>query len=149
LNEAKRRYSTYDKEFNAPVRVLEHWRHYLVGAEFILHSDHEALKFIQGHHKLNPRHAKWVEYLQSFHFVIHHKSDQMNKGTDALSRRYLLRSVLETKVLGFEIIKGMYSNDEDFKDIFFKSSSHPHGSFHVQEGFLFKGTRLCIPKMWF
>jgi len=73
----------------------------------------------------------------------------MNKGAYALSRRYLLLSVLETKVLGFEIIKGMYSNDEDFKDIFFKSSSHPHGSFHVQEGFLFKGTRLCIPKMWF
>jgi len=61
LNEAKRRYSTYDKEFYALVRTLEHWRHYLVGAEFILHSGHEALKFIQGQHKLNPRHAKWVE----------------------------------------------------------------------------------------
>ena len=61
LNEAKRKYSTYDKEFYAIVRALEHWRHYLVVAEFILHSDHEALKFIQGQHKLNPRHAKWVE----------------------------------------------------------------------------------------
>ena len=37
LNEAKRKYSTYDKEFYALVRALEHWRHYLVGAEFILH----------------------------------------------------------------------------------------------------------------
>jgi len=61
LNDAKRKYSTYDKEFNATVRALEHWRHYLVGGEFILHSDHEALKFIQGQHKLNPRHANWVE----------------------------------------------------------------------------------------
>jgi len=63
LNEAKRKYSTYDKEFYALVRALEYWRHYLVGAEFILHSDHEALKFIQGQRKLNPSHAKWVEYL--------------------------------------------------------------------------------------
>ena len=95
LNEAKRKYSTYDKEFYALVRALEHWRHYLVGGEFILHSDHEALKFIQGQHKLNPRHAKWVEYLQAFHFVIHHKSGHLNKGADALSRRYLLLSSLD------------------------------------------------------
>jgi len=54
LNEAKRRYSTYDKEFYALVRALERWRHYLVGVEFILHSDHEALRFVQGQHKLNP-----------------------------------------------------------------------------------------------
>ena len=63
LNDAKRKYSAYEKEFYAIVRALEHWRHYLVGGEFIPHSGHEALKFIQGQHKLNPRHAKWVEYL--------------------------------------------------------------------------------------
>ena len=61
------------------MRALEHWRHYLVGVEFILHSDPEALKFIQGKHKLNPRHAKWVEYLKSFNFMIHHKPGQMKK----------------------------------------------------------------------
>jgi len=46
LNEAKRKYSTYDKEFYALVCALEHWKHYLVGVKFILHLDHEALKFI-------------------------------------------------------------------------------------------------------
>ena len=47
LNEAKRKYSTYDKEFYALVRSLDHWRHYLIAKEFILHSDHEALKYLQ------------------------------------------------------------------------------------------------------
>jgi len=42
LNEAKRKYSTYDKEFYAIVRALEHWRHYLVGGEFILHSERHS-----------------------------------------------------------------------------------------------------------
>jgi len=55
---------------------------------------------------------------------------------------------LESK-LGFEIIKGMYAHDEDLKELYIKSSSHPHGSFHVQEGFLFKGTGLCIFKFGF
>jgi len=48
----------------------------------------------------------------------------MNKGADALSRRYLLLSTLETKVLGFKCIKGMYAQDEDFKEILRKCSQH-------------------------
>ena len=76
--DSKRRYSTYDKEFYAIIRCLEHWSHYLIVAEFTLYSDHEALKYIQRQHKLNARHAKWVEYLQSSHFTIKHKSGKMN-----------------------------------------------------------------------
>jgi len=38
-----------------------------------------------------------------------------NKGANTLSRRHLLLSILETKVLGFDIMKGMYAKDEDFK----------------------------------
>nr|GEU74577.1 RNA-directed DNA polymerase [Tanacetum cinerariifolium] len=66
LNDTRRRYSKYDKEFYAIVRSLKYWRHYLFPAEFILYSDHQALKFIQGQAKLKPRHAKWVETLQDF-----------------------------------------------------------------------------------
>jgi len=73
----------------------------------------------------------------------------MKKGVDTLSMRYLLLLVLESKVLGFEIIKGMYANDEDLKELYTKSSSHLHGPFHIQKGFLFKGTQLCIPKCGF
>jgi len=59
LCDSKRRYSTYDKEFYAIIQSLEHWGDYLVVNEFILHSDHEALKYVQGQHKLNSHHAKW------------------------------------------------------------------------------------------
>jgi len=61
LSDAMRKYSTYDKEFYTIIMALEHWRHCLISWEFILRFDHEALKFIQGQHKLNPRRAKWVE----------------------------------------------------------------------------------------
>ena len=43
LNEAKLKYSTYDKEFYAVVQTLRYWRHYLLPQEFVLYSDHEAL----------------------------------------------------------------------------------------------------------
>ena len=99
----------------------------MVRGEFILYSDHEALKFILRQHKLNPRHAKWVEYLQAFDFVIRHKSGHLNRGADALSERYIILSTLESRVLGFEIIKSSYPNDEDFKETYALSSKHPHG----------------------
>jgi len=62
-HESRRKYYTYDKKFYAIVRSLEHWIHYLVASEFILHSDHKALQCIQGQYKLNSHHAKWVEFL--------------------------------------------------------------------------------------
>ncbi|XP_074298818.1 uncharacterized protein LOC141629768 [Silene latifolia] len=48
LGGARLNYSTYDKEFYAIVRALDHWGHYLRPKPFVLHSDHEALKHIHG-----------------------------------------------------------------------------------------------------
>ena len=35
LCEARRKYSTYDKEFYAIIRSFEHWSHHLTASEFI------------------------------------------------------------------------------------------------------------------
>ncbi|GKA17094.1 putative reverse transcriptase domain-containing protein [Tanacetum coccineum] len=59
LNDARHKYSTYDKEFYAIVRSLDTWRHYLLSNKFVMFYDHEALKFINGQHKLKSRHAKF------------------------------------------------------------------------------------------
>jgi hypothetical protein len=70
LNEAKIKYSTYDKEFYAVIQALKKWRHYLVPKEFILYNDNHALQFVTRQEKLNQKHAKWVEFMQNFTFVI-------------------------------------------------------------------------------
>ena len=53
LNETKRKYSTYDKEFYVVIQALKKWRHYLVPQEFVLYSDNQALQFITRQEKLN------------------------------------------------------------------------------------------------
>lgn len=57
----------------------------MLGNEFIMFSDNPALQYVMHQHKLNDKHVKWVEYLQSFMFVLNHTSGQANKVADTLS----------------------------------------------------------------
>ncbi|CAJ2651349.1 unnamed protein product [Trifolium pratense] len=104
LGGARLNYCTYDKEFYAIVRALDHWNHYLRSNHFILHSDHESLK------------------------------------------RYALISILETRLLGFETLKDYYKEDVDFGEIYSNCENGAFGKYIVQDGFLFKENRLCIPR---
>jgi hypothetical protein len=81
-------YSTYDKDLYALVHVLETWQHYLWPKEFVIHSDLESLKHIRGQAKLNKLHAKWVEFIETFSYIIKHKKGKDNVIADALSRCY-------------------------------------------------------------
>jgi len=92
-------YPTYDKELYALIRALQTWEHYLVSQEFIIHSDHESLKYLKGQHKLNKRHAKWVEFLEQFQYVIKYKKGKSNIIVDALSRKQSLISTLGAQIL--------------------------------------------------
>ena len=76
-------YPTYDKELYALVRALETWQHYLWPKEFVIHTDHESLKHLKGHGKLNRRHAKWVEFIETFPYVIKYKQGKENIVADA------------------------------------------------------------------
>jgi hypothetical protein len=111
-------YSTYDKELYTLVRVVETWQHYLWPKEFVIHSDHESLKHIRGQAKLNKRHAKWVEFIETFPYIIKHKKGKEDAIADALSRRYIMLSQLDHIFFGLESIKELYATDVDFKDAY-------------------------------
>nr|GEV75917.1 RNA-directed DNA polymerase [Tanacetum cinerariifolium] len=76
----------------------------------------KALNFINGQHKRKPCHAKWVEFIQAFSFVIRHKVGLDNQVADAFSRRHSLITLCR-----FEC------------------------KFSKLDGYLFKSVRLCIP----
>ena len=78
-------YSVYDKELYALVRSLETWQHYLLPKEFVIHSDHESLKHLKGQLKLNQRHAKWSEFIESFPYIVKYKKGKDSVVADALS----------------------------------------------------------------
>jgi len=139
-------YYTYDKELYAFVRTLETWQHYLWPKEFVIHSDHESLKHIRSQGKLNRRHAKWVEFIESFPYVIKHEKGKENIIADALSRRYTLLTQLDHKIFGLETIKEQYVHDDDFKDVFLHcKDGKARNNFFVNNGFVFRANKLCIP----
>jgi len=53
---------------------------------------------------------------------------------------------LDTCVLGFEHLKSLYTTDEDFEELYSTCLRHPKDDFMIQDGYLFKSTRLCIPR---
>jgi hypothetical protein len=152
LNEAKVKYSTYDKEFYAIIQVLKKWRHYLVSKVFVLYKYNHALQFVTQVEKLNQKHAKWVEFMQNFTFVIKDISGTTKKVVDALSRKILLMQEFRVKTLGFDNLKEMYRDDPDFKEAY-EASENPilrdiiqWTKYMIQDGLLFRGNQLCIPK---
>jgi hypothetical protein len=117
LDGARLNYPIYDKELFALIRVLEVWQHYLWPKEFIIHSDHESLKYLKSQTNLNKRHAKWVEFLESFPYVIKYKKGKDNVVADALSRKECLLTRLEINVVGLDEIKDLYPSDVFFGPI--------------------------------
>jgi hypothetical protein len=138
-------YSTYDKELYALVRTLETLQHYLWPKEFVIHSDHESLKHIHSQAKLNRRHAKWVEFIESFPYVIKHKKGEDSVIVDAFSRHHTMLSQLDFKKIGLETIKEQYLHDAEFKDVLQNCRDGRTWNKFVLNDVVFYANKLCIP----
>ena len=61
-------YSIYDKEMLAIIHGLTKFWQYLVGAKFVVHTDHNSLRCFLEQRDLNKRQQKWVSKVQAFDF---------------------------------------------------------------------------------
>ena len=96
---------------------------------------------------------KWVEYLQTFTFLIKHKSRVTNKLTNALSRRCPLLTEIKVEALGFDDMKELYDTDPDFSKAWrecralnLMNHTSKYDEYLIQEGMLFTGIQFCIPR---
>jgi hypothetical protein len=137
--------STYDKELYALVCILETWQQYLWPKEFVIHSYHESLKHIRGQLKLNKQHAKWVEFIETFSYIIKHKKGKDNVIADALSRCYTMLSQLDHKLFGFKSIKELYATDFDFKDAYENSrEGRTWNKYVLHDGLMYYANKHCV-----
>jgi hypothetical protein len=103
------------------------------------------LKHIRGQEKLNKCHAKWVEFIETFSYIIKHKKGKENVITDALSRHYTMLSQLDHKIFGLESIKELYAMDIDFKDAYENCrEGRTWNKYVLQDGLLYHANKLCV-----
>ncbi|KAK3043199.1 hypothetical protein RJ639_001632 [Escallonia herrerae] len=93
LNEAERRYTTYEKELLEAVHCLRVWRHYLLGSSFIVRTDNTTVSHFLSQSKLTSKQSRWQELLAEFKFMIEYMVGSTNSIVDALSRRAELDQV--------------------------------------------------------
>ena len=130
------------------IQAPRHWRHHLLPQEFVIFSNHEVLKYISSQKNLNIRHGRWIEFLQNYTYTLRHKGVE-NKAVDALNRRLTILTILSNQVVRFEKIKTEYESCPDFQEIFTllnSGTTREIDGFLVQDGYLFRFRKLCIPR---
>ena len=80
------------------------------------------------------------------HFYMSSDTSKVRKNivVNALSRRYILISTLDAKLIGFEKIKELYPLDHNFCEEFQACEKNVVGKFFRHEGFLFRENKLCV-----
>ena len=80
-------YCTTRSELLAVVYFLKYFRCYLLGRQFLVCSDHSALRFLQNTPEPMGQQARWLEVLQEYTFELQHRPGRNHGNADALSRR--------------------------------------------------------------
>ena len=86
LSRPERRYCATRKELLAVVEFVHHFRHYLLGREFTLRTDHNSLVWVRNFKEPEGQLARWLEKLEEYNFTIVHRRGALHSNADALSR---------------------------------------------------------------
>ena len=114
LKDYEKNYPTHDLELLVVIHALKLWRHYLLGQNFSLSTDHRSLKWILTQPDLNMRQFQWIEVLAEYDFDINYTKGKDNQVANALSRKALVLAIsIPNDPMGLEV-KESLDQDEYF-----------------------------------
>ena len=86
LSKAEKNYCVTDRELLAIRYFLEYYRCYLLGRQFLVRTDHQALKWLLNMKDPKNRVARWIEVMSEFNFIVQHRAGVKHGNADAMSR---------------------------------------------------------------
>ncbi|KAK8948956.1 hypothetical protein KSP39_PZI005193 [Platanthera zijinensis] len=147
LNETERRYTVQEKEMTTIIHCLRVWRHYLLGAKFVVKTDNVATSYFQTQKKLSAKQARWQDFLAEFDYTLEYKPGKANVVADALSRKAGLAAMITAKGKLLARIKEGLQQDPLAKEWMQAAKEGKTKQFWVEDELLYtKGKRLYIPK---
>ena len=87
LKPHERNYLIYNLELAAVIFALKIWRHYLLGDQVLIYTDHKSLKYIFTQRDLNMRQRRWLELMADYDIDLQYHPGKVNTVPDALSRK--------------------------------------------------------------
>ncbi|KAK4469996.1 hypothetical protein MN116_000019 [Schistosoma mekongi] len=86
LDKREVNYSTTRREMLALVYFMKHFRHYLLGRQFRVRTDHKTLQWLSNFREADGQLARWQETLQEFDYVCEYRRGAQHLNADAMSR---------------------------------------------------------------
>ena len=87
LSKSERNYCVTRKELLAVIVAVKTYHHYLCGRQFLIRTDHRALKWLLKFKNPEGQVARWLELPGTYDFKIEHRAGVHHGNADALSRR--------------------------------------------------------------
>ncbi|VDI11719.1 Hypothetical predicted protein [Mytilus galloprovincialis] len=86
LTPAQKKYCTTRKELLAIVTFTRQYRHYLLGNQFVVRTDHNSLTWLLNFKNIEGQLARWIEELSQYNMLVQHRPGKKHVNADALSR---------------------------------------------------------------
>jgi predicted aspartyl protease len=89
LSKTERRYCTTYRELLAVVFFMKKFRHYLLGQEFTVRTDHSSLRWLTNFKDVEGMVGRWLSSISPFSYKIEHRSGVNHGNADGLSRKMI------------------------------------------------------------
>ena len=86
LSKPQKNYSVMERECLAVIWAVRQFRSYIYGQEFIILTDHSALRWLFSQKEPIGRIARWITAMMEHSFKVIHRSGEKHSNADALSR---------------------------------------------------------------
>ncbi|KOM51585.1 hypothetical protein LR48_Vigan09g024400 [Vigna angularis] len=145
--------SIYEKELMALVLAIQHWRPYLVGRKFTVHTDQRSLKYLLEQRITTQSQQNWLAKLMGYEFEIVYRKGSMNQAADALSRKHEgereereLQAISKPFWPDFQEILKEVEEDSELQKVIagLKHDSNSHGAYTLENERLHYKGRLVI-----
>ena len=152
LNNAKRNYTTTEKECLAVIYWIKYFRSYLWGKEFTVETDHNALKWLNNVKDDYNRLTRWSIWLAQYRYTIQHLPSKLHINADAMTRPPImatLTSEIEIETKDDYDISKLQTQDPTIKsllDLFKKTPTNEMLKTNSGEEFQF--INHCLHRIW-